>query len=74
MLTLGRRCDVLAGKDGNSKSFLDDNYTVGKSKNVKAVMRNQRVEGSSIGMIFNIKEEKSDRFLRKRGCFEIILC
>jgi hypothetical protein len=56
-LTLGRQCDILAGIDGNSKSFLDDNYTIGESKNVKAVMTNQRVQGSSIGMILNMKKE-----------------
>ena len=56
-LTLGRRYDVLAGMDCNSKSVLDDNYTIGESKNVKAVITNQRKEGSSIGMILNIKKE-----------------
>jgi len=41
-LALGRQNYSLTGEDGNSKSYLDDNYTIGVYKNVQAVISKQR--------------------------------
>jgi hypothetical protein len=56
-LALGRHSDSLAGEEGNSKSYLDDNYTIGECKNVQAVISNQRQEGAAIGLQLNMQKE-----------------
>ena len=56
-LALGRECDFLAGEEGNSKSFLDDNYTIGESKDVQAVMTRQFTGGKENGLVLNMKKE-----------------
>ena len=49
--------DSLAGVDGNSKSYLDDNYTIEEYRNVQAVISNQRQEGVVIGLQLNMQKE-----------------
>ena len=41
----------------NSKSFLDDNYTVSESTDVKAVMTRLLSGGNDIGQILNMSKD-----------------
>ena len=54
---LGRQSDSLAVEEGNSRSYLDDNYTVGECKNGQAVISNQREEEAAIGLQLNMQKE-----------------
>ena len=56
-LPLMRTCDNLAGEEGNSRAYMDDNYTLGSTANVQAVISHQIASGATIGLTLNMAKE-----------------
>ena len=56
--SLNRNCNILAGEDGNSRSYMDDNFTNGPTKNIHQVIRHQISEVKPIGMVLHPGKEK----------------
>ena len=56
--SLNRKCNILAGEDGNSRSYMDDNFTNGPTKNIHQVIRHQISEVNRSEWFFS-REKKN---------------